>query len=402
MAAHHADSRGVADTEPRRRHRSTRVYLAYLLISVMMVVITAVGMSYVRALVAPGYATVADKTSAWLRDHGAGPVVDRIETWYYTRHTPSQTPADIGQFAAGAAAAGASVSLPTLPTPAGAVDAPHWQIASTTATGAPAVYTSRFEPDPTQPSVVTGVAVLSTRAVTLHLMLGTSEPHSPLNTSAAKVPPADAGALAAVFNSGFRFRDITGGIYADGRTYRPLINGQATAVIDDQGHLTVGSWGRDLTLTPHVVAARQNLELIVDHARPLPRTGSSSAGWGGTHLQYQYTWRSGLGVDRHSNIVYAAGNYLTLSTLAVALADAGAVRAMELDMHSGMSLFTTWRSTSSGQAPTKLLSTMPGSASRYLAPDRRDFFYATTARRQPTSPTTDAATQSNSQLRHTR
>jgi len=32
----------------------------------------------VRAVVALGYATFADKTSAWLSDHGGGPVVDQI------------------------------------------------------------------------------------------------------------------------------------------------------------------------------------------------------------------------------------------------------------------------------------------------------------------------------------
>lgn len=390
MTAHPAESGGAtAVVRSRRRYRSIRTRLGYLLISVILVVMTVVGVSYVRALVAPGYATFADKTSAWLRDHGAGPVVDQIEAWYYTRHAPSRTPADTGQFAVGVAAAGAAVVLPTLPTPAGALTAPHWQIASVTPSGTPAVYTSRFEPDPTHPSVVTGAAVISTAATTLHLMLGTSEPRSALNTSAAQIPPGDVRSLAAVFNSGFRFGDITGGVYANGRTYRALQNGQATAAIDDQGHLTVGTWGRDLTLTRHLVAARQNLELIVDHAQPLPRPGSSAARWGGTHLQYQYTWRSGMGIDRHNNIVYVAGNHLTLSTLAVALADAGAIRGMELDMHSGMSLLTTWRTTATGPAPTKLLSTMPSSATRYLEPDRRDFFYATTTPRRTPPPVTD-------------
>ncbi|MGU3293231.1 hypothetical protein [Williamsia sp. M5A3_1d] len=345
---------------------------------VFLVLASFVGVSFGRAMLAPGYASPADKTSAWLRDHGAGSIVDHIENWYYTRHSPSTTPADSAQLATGVAASAAAIPLTSLPVPAGAGGAPRWRATCTSSDGTPVVYTSAFEPDRAHPSIVTGVAVINSRATATHLMTGTTQPRSAMNTSAAQVPATDRSLLVAVFNSGFRFGDITGGVYDFGHAMIPLRSGQATAAIDDRGHLTVGAWGRDITMTRHLVAARQNLDLVVDNGHPLPATGSSGAQWGGTHLQFQYTWRSGLGVDRNHNVVYVAGDHLNLTTLASALAQAGAVRGMQLDMHTGMSTFISWHTTDVGsREPSKLMPSMPGPETRYLIPDRRDFFYVT-------------------------
>ncbi|GAA2052290.1 phosphodiester glycosidase family protein [Williamsia deligens] len=339
--------------------------------------------SYVRALTAPGYSTVADITSAWLRSHGARSLVDGAEAWWYSHHRPSQAPADVRRFPT-TTTTDASVALPTLPTPSGGLHPPGWQVAARDSTGRPAVYTSLFEPDPALPSVVASVAVLPAVALRAHLVLGTAEPRRSSPSGIASVPPADVPHLIATLNSGFRFSDITGGVVADGRTVRALRDGQATAAIDDRGQLTVGEWGRDVHPDGHLVAARQNLELIVDAGAALPRAGRSDSRWGGAHLQYQFTWRSALGVDRHHDIVYVAGNRMDLAALAEALVAAGAVRGMELDMHSGMTAFSTWAPGADGtRMPTKLIAAMPGPADRYLEPDRRDFFYLTEATGKP-------------------
>lgn len=338
------------------------------------------GTSYVHAITAPGYASFADKTSSWLRDHGAGPIVDRVETWYYTRHEPSREAANINQFRHGQSSQTATITLPELPIPAGADARPRWAPGRLTSLRRPAIYTSAFEPDPAHPSVVTGVAVVDSSSTTMHFMTGTQQPRSPNNHSPARVPSTETAGLVAVFNSGFRLTDITGGVFAFGHVYKPLTTGQATAAIDDRGRLTVGEWGRDIRSTTHLVAARQNLALIVDRGTPLPQRSTGSDAWGGPRLQYQYTWRSGLGVDRSGNIVYVIGNQLNLVTLATALADAGAVRGMQLDMHSGMSTFITFApdpTASHRLIPSKLLPWTPGPYTRYLTADRRDFFYAT-------------------------
>jgi hypothetical protein len=69
---------------------------------------------------------------------------------------------------------------------------------------------------------------------------------------------------------------------------------------------------------------------------------------------------------------------LTLPTLALALADAGVVRAMEFDIHSALVSFASWTPSLTGHvAPTTLLPGMDRPAGRYLSADQRDFFYLT-------------------------
>lgn len=352
--------------------------VTFVAIALVTGFLTLAGMSYADALNAPGYASFADKTSEWLRDHGAGPLVDSVESWYYTRHVPSTTAADVKQFTHGAPASNAHLQLPTLPIPVGSTVAPRWLPGRPAAGGKPALYTSSFEPDRAHPSVIAGVAVIDSAAVKLHLMPGTAQPNSAQNHSAAQVPAVDVPNLAAVFNSGFRFGDIAGGIYAFGHELKPLHAGSATAVIDDRGRLTIGEWGREVKASSHMVAARQNLALLVDDGRSQPQIRGLGY-WGGTGLENQYTWRSGLGVDRNGNLIYVDGNQLNLSALASALVDAGAVRAMQLDIHPGMATFVSYSVDHSRHAtPSKLLTWQPGPLNRYLTPDRRDFFYVTT------------------------
>jgi hypothetical protein len=60
------------------------------------------------------------------------------------------------------------------------------------------------------------------------------------------------------------------------------------------------------------------------------------------------------------------------------MAQAGIQRGMELDIHTHMVAFSSWRSVPAGVAtPTQLLPNLPVPADRYLAPDQRDFFYLT-------------------------
>jgi hypothetical protein len=133
-------------------------------------------------------------------------------------------------------------------------------------------------------------------------------------------------------------------------------------------------------MNSHVTAVRQNLALVVDGGRPVPGLSRNAAGqWGSTHNQLQYTWRSGIGTDAHGDLVYVAGDQMTLSTLATAMVDAGVVRGMQLDIHRSMVTFASWLPGAGGATPaaTHLLPDMPGAADRYLQPDQRDFFYLT-------------------------
>jgi hypothetical protein len=52
---------------------------------------------------------------------------------------------------------------------------------------------------------------------------------------------------------------------------------------------------------------------------------------------------------------------------------------MELDIHSGMEFFSSWRYDDAGSTkPQRLMPAMVGPADGYLHTDQRDFFYFTT------------------------
>ncbi len=266
--------------------------------------------------------------------------------------------------------------LPALP---GLPGEGAWVPGRTGRGGQPAAYTTFFQPDPAHASVVAGAAWIRAGATTAHLVSGTTQPGGNGWPGNAQVPPTAVPHLVAVFNSGFKMNDITGGYYSHGRTAKPLRTGHASLVINDHGAVSVGQWGRDLTMSPHIVSVRQNLGLIVDGARPVHGlTANTDQRWGSAANQLQYTWRSGIGTDTAGNLIYVAGDTLTLATLAHALVDAGAVTGMQLDIHPGMAFYTGWTpSQTMGVQPSKLLPTMPGDPARYLSPDQRDFLYLT-------------------------
>jgi len=89
-------------------------------------------------------------------------------------------------------------------------------------------------------------------------------------------------------------------------------------------------------------------------------------------------WRSGVGVDRHGNLIYAAGEDQSVGSLADTFAHAGAVRAMELDINSYWVSFINSASRAATPRAEKTRRTCcpawKGRDTRYLEPDDRDFF----------------------------
>jgi len=352
----------------------------------LFLVLLVPGVSYVQALTYRRSATWQMRSVEWLRDHGGSPLVDRIENWYYTAHAPTGSAPDPAALPAVVPGAAATVSrfAPSthLPVLAGHSPVPGegaWVAGRPDPAGAPAVYTSFVRPDPQHPSVVAGVAWIRAGDTRAHLVAGTREPGGAPWPGNAQVAPSDVPRLVATFNSGWKINGARGGFYLAGRTARPLRAGQASFVIDSSGVAQVGVWGRDVTMSPHVVAVRQNLALIVDNGRAASGLmANQGQRWGNTRNQYQYTWRSAVGVDARGDLIYVGGVNLTLKALTTALTDAGVVRGMELDIHSAMVSFSSWAPSAPGHVvPAKLLPNMSRPADRYLAPDQRDFFYLT-------------------------
>ncbi len=343
--------------------------------------------SYVGALTFPGDASWQVRTVEWVRDHGGGGLVDVAENWWYAHNRPTgaaPAPSSLPvPSAAGAAVAAASAHPPPLRVLAGAAPLPGeavWQPSVQRVRGIPPLYHGYFRPDPAYPSLVVGVAWLDQSLTSTTLVAGTREPGGTW-PEGARVPTGLRSSLLAAFNSGWKLQDISGGFFADGRTARPLRNGAASLVIDTAGRVTVGQWGRDVAMSPRVAAVRQNLALVVDGGRPVAGLADNASGaWGSSKNQFQYTWRSGLGVDGSGNLLYVAGDRLTLAGLAQAMVEAGVQRGMELDIHPAMVTFNLFHPAAGapyGLAAAKLLPDMTKSADRYLAPDQRDFLAVT-------------------------
>jgi hypothetical protein len=345
-----------------------------------------IGTLFVQMSVAPGYATWQDKTSTLLRAVGMGPALDQVETWLYTRSVPSDTPPDpasVTMIGAGSNSPSAGPGYRGLPMLAHTADNAGWHAVVRVPGDPPVVYTAVTQPDPFHRSIVVGIGLVRSPAVQAHLEPGTVQPVR--SGSAGQIPSEQLPDVAAAFNSGFKMSAYSGGFFLDGATVRTLVDGKASAVIDDTGRLSIGQWGRDIQMSSHVRAVRQNLALIVEGGQPVPGLDrNADLRWGTPRNQLQYTWRSAMGVTRSGDIVYVAGDELNLATLGVALAQAGAVTGMELDIHSGMEFFSSWRSDAAGgSAPQRLMPAMVGPADRYVRPDQRDFFYFTAALTTP-------------------
>ena len=384
-------------SDPRRPRRRLAVGLA---VALPLAVLSVPATSYVSALTAPGSADWQTTSVEWVRDHGGGPLVDTVENWWYAHNRPAgAAPAaatlpthdgPAGPPAAGgtarpataqpATAQPATAQPPALPLLAGHPTLSHeaeW-VPNPDGGATPALYSAYFRPNADYPSQIVGVAWMNQSLTSTHLFAGTAEPVPGTAPAAAQVPRDLRSRLVAVFNSGWKMADSRGGFYTDGKSLVPLQDGAASLVIDTSGRVTVGQWGRDVHLAPDVAAVRQNLDLIVDKGRPLDGLADNATGaWGSAHNQFQFTWRSGLGNDRSGNLIYVAGDQLTLAGLADAMTAAGVQRGMELDIHPKTVTFNIIHPSHKGLDATKLLPAMVKPADRYLVPDHRDFLAVT-------------------------
>lgn len=356
--------------------------------SVALVVAAAflvAAVSYVRALTYPGNASWSDRSVEWVRDHGGSPVVDAVENWYYSRQAPQATGAPDAYLASGgvhvARSGGhsprAPVTAPRVRLLAGLAPRPGEGIWQPLGLG-DRLWQTWVRPDPRHLPVVAAAVLVPRGSAALHLMAGTREPVLD-SGSLARVPTSALSRLEATFNAGFKMKDARGGWQSGAAAAVPLVRGRASLVVTRDGGWRVGAWGVDVGPAPDVVAVRQNLDLVVEHGRPVAGLRSNAHGrWGTSHTQFQYTWRSGVGVDAGGDLIYVAGPATQLATFASAMAQLGVVEGMQLDIHTDMVSFNAVAAHDGSRLTMhRLLSTMKSSSRRYLSGDQRDFFYLT-------------------------
>ena len=142
----------------------------------------------------------------------------------------------------------------------------------------PALYSAYFRPNADYPSQIVGVAWMNQDLTSTHLFAGTAEPVPGRRRPPPRSRATCATELVAVFNSGWKMADSRGGFYAGGKSLVPLQDGAASLVIDKSGRVTIGRWNRDSRLGRDVAAVRQNLQLIVDGARPVDGLADNATG----------------------------------------------------------------------------------------------------------------------------
>ncbi len=370
---------------PSRASRARRIGLIAALLCLVPAVV-----SYVDAMTQRSDSSLGIRTVEWMRDHGARGLVNTVENWYYSLNAPARggpalraLPTQAGVVGGtGTTAAARAVARHRVhhyrPPPIAPVIHPAlagegvWHATYAAGGSRPPVLIASYRPDPSYPEIVAGVAWIDHTRASVHLYPGLAEPAVSMpNRGPMEVPPSMRGRLVATFNSGFKLADSNGGFAYHGHTYAPLHDGMATIVGYRSGRVDVMAWTGGPNAGPDVVFARQDLPLIVNHGHVNPNL-SDGPEWGATLGNKVYVWRSGVGIDRHGNLIYAAANDQTVASLARILIHAGAVRAMELDINSYWPSFITYRFPGAGH-PANLLADMVRSPLRYLTPDDRDF-----------------------------
>jgi hypothetical protein len=337
--------------------------------------LTYVCLAFVIAMNAPSNVPFGLRAVEWLRGNGAAWLVSDVERFYYNFSAPSTGGAalkhlpTVGTAAAAAAAAYRPPAIVPPITPALAAEG-QWHGTGPLVGGASPVLVTTFRPDPNYPQMVAGVAWIDSSRAWLQLYPGRYEPANSGN-ALAMVPAQLRAGLLATFNSGFKLEDDNGGFVASGHVYAPLRDGQATLIRYRDGSADVRTWTGGPAPGPNVEFARQNLPLILDGGRLNPNLADGPQ-WGATLGNAVRVWRSGIGVDAHGNILYAAADQQTAQSLAQILQRAGALRAMELDINSEWVTFNFYGTWSAG-ASQKLLPGMTRDKTRYLSPDDRDF-----------------------------
>jgi hypothetical protein len=368
--------RSKRSTRPGSRSRRSPSWFVRIVV-VVAVALVPVAWSYGSYLTAPGDAPVNVRTVDWLRDHGFESAVNDVEQWWYTRSKPTGSAPPKADIPRSLRHAGPGLERAVTAARAPAAGEAVWTAVDRLASEPDAVQQTFLHPDAASPAVIANVVRFDQAHLRTVYVPGLREPGGTWAWH-SEIPTKDRSTVIAAFNAGFKFRHTPGGVFTEGRhAVRALEPGLASLVIHADGRSDVVAWPGPSALTSDVATVRQNLALIVDGGQPAAGLSSDRGlRWGTKKSQFQYTWRSAVGVDARGRLIYAAGSDMTLVQLARAMVDAGAVRAMQLDIHDGVVTFNWYRPNahaSLGVDASKLAPSMQRPATRYLAPDQRDF-----------------------------
>jgi hypothetical protein len=361
---------------PRRRGPRLR----YLIPVVVLAFLSPAIYSWTRMALEPSSLPLGVRSVEWLRQHHFNWLVDNAEHVYYTWQAPSKGGPQLTTLPkVGLAAKHKTAPEPKpWPPPVRPVFAQPlpgegiWKAAGPPIRGGPPVLVTTFRTERDYPRIVAYAAWFDHTRTALAYYPGRYEPPSARLRGPLQVPWGQRWRLLATFNSGFIYADGLNGSALDGVVNEPLRDGLATLVAYKDGSVNILDWKGGAAPSRGVAFARQSLPLIIDHGRLSPALNDSTK-WGFTLGNAVRVWRTGVGIDRHGNLIYAAADYQTVTTLARILQRAGAVRAMELDINPEWPTLITYRHRN-GLLPTRVVPNYQQPPTRYLVPDDRDFF----------------------------
>jgi hypothetical protein len=330
----------------------------------------------------PSSLPIGVRSVEWLRQHHFNWLVDNVEHYYYSWNAPQK----------------GGPGLTTLPSVG--ITTPHhhhkpksyqppnikpvfryalpgegvWKPSGPNVNGGPPVLVTTFRTETAYPQILAYVAWFDhTRTASAYYPGRYEPPGSVPLRGPTEVPHSQRWRLLSTFNGGFIYADGLNGDGLDGVTNEPMKPGNATVVAYKSGAVNIVSWRGGPNLRPNMAWARQSLPLIVENGHRNPALDLSTD-WGYTLGNAVRVWRTGLGIDKHGNLIYVAAPDQTVITLANILIHAGAVRGMELDINPEWYTLITYRHKHGQIVPTQVAYNYQQSSQRYLVPDDRDFF----------------------------
>ena len=357
-----------------------------LALVVIVVLLSPAIYSYAAWMLRPSSMPFFARSVEWVRaDVPFGnQVVDEIEHVYYTWNAPSKGGPQLTSLPSTGQAGKAPRRTATWPPrikpvfrhalPGEGV----WKPTGPPVRGGPPVLVTTFRPETDYPRNVAYLAWYDHTRTALAYYPGRYEPPSAAVRGPAMVPESQRRRLLATFNAGFIYSDVNNGSTDNGRINEPLAQGNATLIGYRDGRVAIKIWHGGPNPGPDVAWSRQSLPPIIWHGHLNPNLNDSSQ-WGFTVGNAIRVWRTGVGIDRRGNLIFAAANDMTVTSLAEILQRAGAVRAMQFDINADWHTLITYTH-HHGLRPNQIgPSNQPDG--RYLSPDDRDFFAV--YRRQP-------------------
>jgi hypothetical protein len=233
-------------------------------------------------------------------------------------------------------------------------------------------------PDPDRSYAIVTLAQLDMSQMNLGIVAGIKEPGGKVGNPGPGVVPAEivsSNRLVAAFDGGFQYRDGEYGMMVDGKTYLPLQNDLGTVVGYKNGDIKIIDYTGQ-NLGDGVAFVRQNCPILVENGQSAVESPKNKKLWGRTMTSSIFTWRTGMGITKNGNLLFAVGNSLTPNTLAKALVMAGAENAIQLDINPNWVRFNIFSPLGNGKYSSKTLTRdLKNGAEAYLTGYSKDFFY---------------------------